>query len=47
MPETEDWLDPLDAIARREPIPNGAVRVIVMATEDPARAETIGEKLAS
>ena len=32
-PPEDDWIHPLDAAAIREPIPNGGVRVIVMAME--------------
>lgn len=45
MPENPDWVHPLDAMARREPLTRAAVRVVVMAVEDAARAEAIGDGL--
>jgi hypothetical protein len=45
MPENPDWVHPLDAMAKREPLPRAAVRVIVLAVDDPARAEQIGDGL--
>ena len=42
MPENQDWIHPLDEMANREPLGNASVRVIVMATENAARAEEIG-----
>ena len=46
MPENLDWVHPLDAMAKREPLPNAAVRVIVIATEEEERAAAIGDSLA-
>jgi len=45
VPENPDWIHPLDAMSQREPLSKSAVRVIVMATEDAARAERIGDAL--
>ena len=45
MPENLDWVHPLDAMAKREPLPKAAVRVVVMAVEDAARAQGIGDGL--
>ncbi len=45
MAENLDWVHPLDAMAKREPLSKAAVRVVVLAVEDPGRAETIGDGL--
>ncbi len=45
MPEDLDWVHPLDAMNRRDPLPGASVRVILMATEDAERAAGIGESL--
>jgi hypothetical protein len=47
MPEVDDWIHPLDAMAKREPIPRGAVRVIVLATGDSSRAQAVAQGLLS
>ncbi len=44
-PPDEDWVHPLDAHARRDPIPGGGVRVIVMATGEGPASDRVGEGL--
>jgi hypothetical protein len=44
-PAEDDWIHPLDAAARREPLARGGVRVIVMATADTPDPDAIGQGL--
>ena len=44
-PTGDDWIHPLDAAALRDPIPNGDVLVIVMATHDHPDPDVIGQGL--
>ena len=44
-PPEDDWIHPIDAAAKRNPLTGGGVRVIVMAEGDGAEADTIGQGL--
>ena len=44
LPE-DDWIHPLDAAAKRNPIPNGDILVIVMAAKDGPEPEAVGQGL--
>jgi hypothetical protein len=45
MPEIDDWIHPLDAIAQRDPLTNAAVRVIALHLDQESNAEAVGRGL--
>ena len=45
MPEIDDWIHPLDALARRDPLTGQAVRVVVLYRDDAALAQLVGRGL--
>ena len=44
--QTDEWIDPFEAHAMREPLPGAGVRVVAFAGDDAARARDIATGIA-